>query len=243
MPSPSAAVLDNFGGTAGTALPTYDATDWARFSATTIADDLGISTPNGACTTLLGNNGSDYWKTSFAADQEVYCTLSAIGGGTSLAVVLCVRIQNPTNAATLNCYQIQWTHDPGGADTWQLIATVAGSNTTLWTDTSGTWDLAVGDKIGLQVIGTSVVVYRYNSGGSAWQTVHASSTTDSTVTGTGVTGLALLGSSGVEITAYAAGALATGTHTGSLAGRLEFQGEIVVENAVSGGGMLLSGVG
>lgn len=190
MPQPTAPVRDTFTGTAGTLLTTYDSTNWGTWA--------GLSSSRIAASgTALADSGSAgsgcYYKTSYAADQEVYATIIALPPTSALSFLLACRIQNPTNLGTINYYDLRWTYNSATPDVFTINKTVAGTTTALATDSTGSFDLAANDKLWLNAVGTTITLYRYNSGTTNWQQVLQ--VTDSAVTGAGFTGHYIVGTS------------------------------------------------
>ncbi len=179
MAAPSTPVLDAFTGAAGTLLTTYDGTDWGAYVGLT---SLQIAASGTAVSSASYGGHASYWKTSFGPDCDVYATLITLPAN-ALSLTLDARITNPTNGGTVNRYSGRWTYSDVGSDTFAIVRTVAGADTTIATDSSGSYDLAVGDKMWLNCTGTTITFYRYNSGTTTWQQVLQA--TDANVTGAG----------------------------------------------------------
>jgi hypothetical protein len=125
---------------------------------------------------------SSYWDAStFGPDTEVYATVSTLVSTRSYAVG--ARITTP-GLSTTDGYLFQRTQVPD----WRVYRMDDDSWTQLGaTESSATYPLASGDKMGLEVIGSTIRGLRYASG--AWSQV--ASRTDSTYTGAGYIGAAI----------------------------------------------------
>lgn len=186
MPAPTTSVLDDFNradsGTLGA--------NWS-----TPFETGGF----GSLTIISNQCGSDagfddaYWSTSFAANQDVFTTISTMGDG----IRMYARIQSP-NTAGRNAYALGQEADGHGA----IYKVVAGTTTALgggWTAGS----VVVGDKIWLNCNGTTITAYVFHSG--AWNTLE--SLTDSAVTGAGFIGLQVRGDATPRFDDFGGGAM------------------------------------
>jgi hypothetical protein len=130
---------------------------------------------------------TDWWCSSyydastFGPDTEAYATVTTLASGRSYAIV--ARVTTP-GLGTTDGYQFQLTQ----VRDWRLYRMDDDAWTQLGASESfGTYPLASGDKIGLEVIGSTIRGLRYVSG--AWSQV--ASRTDGTYTGAGYIGAAI----------------------------------------------------
>lgn len=138
------------------------------------------------------------WVASYAADQEVFCTVPTLpGAGQGVGVF--ARVQNPGNATTCKAYAGFYT--PG---TGFRIFSISGTTFTQRGSTSAT-TMSAGDKLWLSCNGTSIVLSVFTSG--AWTS--KVSVTDSNVTGGGQLGIELDDATG-RIDDFGGGALKAG---------------------------------
>ena len=115
-----------------------------------------------------------YWLTPFAANQEAFVTIPTLDGG----IRLYARLTNP-GGASRNCYYIE-TDSVGG---WFLGRIVNGVVSTAFTpscfgDTGTGGGLASGNKLGIEIIRSTISVYRDT--GSGWATAGTNYTTTDT---------------------------------------------------------------
>lgn len=146
MAFPNTPILDPFTGTGALGsgwrspiVATYTA--WER--------DTDVAKAN------AGNSfSSSYWTPQYAADQEVFATISAmpVAGDCRLHC----RIQNP-GIANYTSYHVTFH-----ATNTFLNKTLAGTRTTLKTY-GASWIFAAGDQVGLSVIGDQLQIYKNGS--------------------------------------------------------------------------------
>lgn len=133
-----------------------------------------------------GNTCTNYLSSSYLADQEIYFTVPTLPeSGTGIA--MWARIANPntgTASAVLAAYDVG-----SGFRIWDL--TNAGTYTQLGSSVAGT--MVAGDKLGLELIGTTVNMYWYTGG--TWTTIM---TVTTSLTNNGYIGF---GSSGTAVRA------------------------------------------
>lgn len=100
-----------------------------------------------------GSTVQSYWAPSTFTESEVYATVAAHGTGTQW-VDLWARIQAP-NTAGVDGYVLEITNN-AGADDWDLYRVIDASASLLTALTNT--ELAVGDSLGLEVLGTGATV-------------------------------------------------------------------------------------
>jgi len=94
----------------------------------------------------------DYWTPATFTDTEVFYTL--VNKPASGYVDLIARISSP-NTATPTMYELEITI-AAGTDTWELYQISAGTGTLINTFTAT--ELAAGDQVGMEVLGTGATV-------------------------------------------------------------------------------------
>lgn len=133
---------------------------------------------NEADTQAAGGDCQSVYNTSFAADQEVFATISEVpSAGQGIAVWGRIVDQNTSGVDAYLCY-----YDSGN---FGLAKCVNGTVSGIGTATSKT--PSIGHKIGLSMSGTTIEAWYYN--GSSWSLDQ--SLTDSSVTGAGYLGIEL----------------------------------------------------
>lgn len=125
-------------------------------------------------------SGTSYWTvTQYGPNVEVFATVPELPSSTH-GVSVWARIHNPGNATTMEAYLGVYTTDTG----FRIFKVTAGATFAQIGSTDATVASA-GDKIGLEVIGTSLTLYHFTSG--SW--VSRVTGTDSAITGSGYIGL------------------------------------------------------
>ena len=128
------------------------------------------------------NAASMYWNaTQYGPDIEVYASVPTYVASATRSVAVWGRIHNPGNATTMEAYIGAYTNGVG----WRLFKVTSGSTFTQIGSTTASPALVSGDKIGLEVIGTSLKLYHFTGG--SW--VERCSGTDSAITGAGFIGV------------------------------------------------------
>ncbi len=118
-----------------------------------------------------------YWNPiTPGPDSEAYATYSTLGNSGN-EVSLWVRMTNPV-VANFTCYGITHT---AVTNTFRIRKFVNGTGTDL---TTQTLTLAAGDRLGVEVIGTTLRAYKYTAG--AWSQV--ATVTDSSISAAGRVG-------------------------------------------------------
>lgn len=198
MAFPTLGVLDNFNAGANQAL-----TSRSGWGATAIRQFLGNcfttdSAPTEAVNTA-GTSADNYWNAT-GANSECWYKIGSVAANFGQHGP-CVRIQNPT-AAGVNFY-CAYANDNTHL---QIYKIVSGAFTAIGTNVSGI-TLAVGDSVGIDVVGTQVSSY-YRSGAGAW--VQKDTLSDSSITGSGYVA-GVINDSGVAwaMTDFGGGALAS----------------------------------
>lgn len=106
-----------------------------------------------------GGFQSNYYSTSYAADQEVYATLLALPA-TNERIIFYVRVQGP-GTATFDGYSVTFRN---GVSPGAFIERVDdGVFTAIGTDSSPA--IALGDKLGVEASGTTITAYHDDGGG------------------------------------------------------------------------------
>jgi len=129
---------------------------------------------------IAAASGSNYWNTSFAADQE--CGLT-IGDFVSDSAALYLRINTP-NSANLDAYAIGFYQGGAGTNVIRVFKIIDNTATQLGGDISQT--IANGDSIGAQVIGSTIYVW-YKVGAGSW--TNLDTRTNSEITAGGFVGI------------------------------------------------------
>lgn len=138
-----------------------------------------VSNTAKASTTSANNNS--YWTVStYGADVEAYATLGGTGTGNDYQVF--ARVLNP-NSGTMSGYSLLYRE--GGAFL-RLRSWTSGAPTTLGTDITIS-ALANGDKIGIEIIGSTLTAYTYTGG--SWAS--KGTRTDSTYSAAGYIGISI----------------------------------------------------
>lgn len=127
-----------------------------------------------------GDSGSLWQVAQYGPDSEVFATIAALPGAGENVTVWC-RIHNPGNATTAEGYLGQWINGTG----WNIYKMLTGSDFTEIGTTAASPSPIAGDKIGLEVIGTTLNLYHYTGG--AWNLRVTG--TDSSISGAGYIGL------------------------------------------------------
>lgn len=156
-------------------------------------DDLGGGDGSGSGT-VIQPGMSNWYKTLLSADQEVYCDIIDRPLGQPFSLV--ARLQNP-GTTSFSCYALEMS------DTYLKIRKwVAGAATDILT--LGTFAIAAGYSIGMDVQGSLITVSRRDPGG-AWVTLGSAS--DTSIAGQGYAGMWSMGNTGWIIDNFGAGNL------------------------------------
>jgi hypothetical protein len=140
-----------------------------------VSNTVGPSTVGGISTS------ESYWTpTTFGADQEVFCTVSAAATGTQGFSIWC-RLQQE-GADTVDGYNLSYTHGTGFR--MFRIANAAFSQV----GSTNTQAVSTGDAAGLSVIGTSLEMW-YKASGGSWTSLGTG--TNSDVAGAGKLGISI----------------------------------------------------
>lgn len=142
---------------------------------------------------------SNYWLTQFGADQEVWATIVALQSAAFMRLIL--RGQNLGPTATF--YYL--TIDYNGA--CYLDKQIAGSSSNLST-IGGAGFVAAGNKMGVQVVGSTLKVFKDTGGGFAQVGVDV---TDATITGAGYIGMMIGNGTGGTLDDFGGGTYTTVT--------------------------------
>lgn len=117
-------------------------------------------------------NASAVWAASFSNDQEAYLTVTALGGAADVAEVWC-RITGEATTSP-NGYVARTTFNGVGSINMELYKVTAATPVQLSTTFTGAF--VVGNKFGIEAIGTQISFYQF-SGGSWAQRVTATDAT------------------------------------------------------------------
>lgn len=153
-----------------------------------------ISTANGGLATdgsgvvkpaTAGDGTSNGWWNAgtFGPDCESYCTVSTKPADGSPTFVY-ARIASPGTASP-NGYLLRVTA-AAGTDTWEICRIDSGTITVL--GAAGSQEIASGDKMGLEIVGSTLTAY-YKAVAGSWGSLF--SRTDSTYSSAGYIGLGL----------------------------------------------------
>lgn len=139
------------------------------------------------------------WNTQYGPDCECYitCVEDPGGGGTSLWLRM---DSQDVDRDVWDGYRV-WVD--GGASTAQISRIDNGAATAL--GTAATYNIAAGDRIGLEIIGSTITVYKDTGGG--WASV--TSETDATYSNIGYTAIGLF-SNNIDWDDFGAGTIAPG---------------------------------
>ncbi len=180
MAFPTTGILDNFNRANEGPPPSADwTTDPLGFG------DSGLKVLTNQC---IGNNsGSDnsgYWDTTtFGPDCEVYATI-VVRPNTGQYFGVYARLVQ-IGAGTTDGYYVEYIFQAAGTDTVSIYRIDNASFTVLGSAISQ--DFNLGDKLGLELIGSTLTAYRHD--GSSWASL--GSRTDSTHSAAGNIGLAM----------------------------------------------------
>lgn len=144
---------------------------------------------------VRGNNGSasnvSLWDiATYGADVEAYLSIpTLVADGENVEVY--ARMTTLVGA-TVDGYLARWNRVSGASnDTLQLYSVTNGVATKLGADIA-TQEMTAGDKLGIEIIGTTISLYTYTGG--AW--TNKGSRTDSTYSAAGYVGIGCVGNTG-----------------------------------------------
>ncbi len=194
--TPSLGVLDNFNRANQGPQPS---SSWSKFGGS-VGEGLQVSS-NAVTRTSSGSyRQGSYWNPStFGPDSQVYVTVNNRTAGDEIE--LGVRL-NSVGAGTTTGYSL----NIDGNDNWGFSKYTNGNGSGL--DTGTVKSIAVGDKIGLTVSGSTLTAWHKPAAGS-WTVV--STINDSTYTGAGYIGANIAGSSSSAIDDFSGGTTPTST--------------------------------
>lgn len=227
MAFPTTSVLDNFTGTNGDDLPVYS----ANWQATTTGGAALEIQGNAATGTSAGGNNTNSWATSYGPDCEVYVTISTVAAAGNVILLFARGVQT-TSLSTVDGYVLRYA-PAAGTDTLTIQSVTNGVQTSIGAAFSQ--EIANGDSIGLECVGTTLTCYYKPSGGS-WGSLF--SRTDSTYTAAGQVAL-FSTSTGVRFDAFGGGtfvnngtaSITTGSDTSSASGTTTIKGSSSVTTA------------
>lgn len=178
MPFPTTGILDTFSDTEGPPM-----TGW-----TTPTGVAGLKS-NGTVCLANAANGFGIWNSVLSgADCEAFVTIStATGAGATTAVF--ARMKDVSSAATLDGYGVVVAE--AATDSWTISVYTNGVPSTLGAGFSQ--EVANGDSIGIQIIGSTIGAWYKPSGGS-WTLL--TTRTDSTYAAAGYIALSISDTTG-----------------------------------------------
>lgn len=178
MPFPSTPILDS-ATQADSGPPTS-----ANWSASTGLS--GLSVTSNQFNSASGTRFS-YWNpTTFGPDAECYATIATKGNNTELFAVY-ARLQQTSSFATLDGYTVFVT-PAAGTDAFTVQRIDNGVGTTLGSTISQ--EIASGDAIGIEIIGSTIAA-KYKASGGSW--TELGTRTDSTYSSAGNIAMAMAG--------------------------------------------------
>lgn len=168
MAFPTTSVLDSFNRADENPI---NATNWP-------ATWNGLDTPFLVSSNVASPPGnyicSVHWVTTYGPDAEVYATIAAVGANLGLGVRIAAEGTSGIDAYMINA-------DSNLIGVYRIDD---GTFTQLGSDIAQT--LAAGDKVGMEIVGSTITVY-YKVGAGAWTSI--GSRTDSTYTAAGKLGM------------------------------------------------------
>lgn len=189
---------DTFGGTAGTALHTYNA-NWVNSVFNSNWFDPKLSTPNGGVVFSSTPSGSERTGQTWTNDQYAQATLAIIGADKATAIG--VRLGDNGSGAVNSGYFVGPNFEIAG-NAYRVYSVAAGFNAPLATSST----LAIiGDVVNIQIVG-SLITVRVNG-----SIISDLTTTDSNHT-TGNPGLFISDATG-KWTTWSAGSVTAGGGT------------------------------
>lgn len=195
MPAPVTSVLDSF--TRADENPLANST----WTGPIVSGDGQNKIVSNQVASGAGVANESYWNSSFAADQEVFLTLSTLYA-TSKGFEVWGRIQSP-GTVSLAGYTLYYECVTNVLQVYKYIGatpTQIGGNVTPTT-------LVGGDKILLNLNGTTITTSYFHSG--SWTTAH--NFTDSSVSGSGFIGLMMNNDASARADDFGGGALTGST--------------------------------
>lgn len=140
--------------------------------------------------------GESVWATTYAADQEVYCSVPQLPATAGHGVVVWVRIQDEGTASAV-AYQFGYTLGTG----FRIFKMTGGGTFTQIGSTDSTV-MGTGDSFGGNVIGTNLELWHKPVAGSWTQLVVG---TDSVISGSGKIGIFLSAGSIADLDDFGGG--------------------------------------
>lgn len=121
-----------------------------------------------------------WWAAAdFGPDSECYATIAALPTTNSVMYVWARGAGLSTSVSTADCYEVEWQLLTGN-DTINIYRVIDTGSTVIATLTAASCNLAAGDKLGIEVLGTgatvTVTAYKFQSG--AWSSVLSFGDTD-----------------------------------------------------------------
>lgn len=181
MAFPTTAVLDS--GTGANADPIGG--NWTKLLANVEITRVSnkIAGPNSGV-------GDDYWNVSVtsSADCEAYATVDTL-----YSLFEDIRLYLRMTGVSGNGYMGIWAKDGSNNDNWAIYKVTGGTGLSLLTSgTLGVGVMTAADKVGIEIIGTTIKLYR-KAGAGAWAQIASASTTDATYSAAGYVGVTMNG--------------------------------------------------
>ncbi len=200
MAFPTTAVLDNFNRTEN---PLSDGGKWTGGT----WGSTGVLATNGTQVYYTGTSSNpQYYRNdqTYGPDCEVYCTVAVKPGSNSGFGWLHARIQQVGSAAA-DGYVIRIVEVVAGTDTVEIYRLDNGSFTLLGSAFSQ--ELAAGDSVGFEAVGSTLSVY-YKASAGSWTSL--GSRTDTTYASAGYIGIGGATNTAFRLDDFGGGTVATG---------------------------------
>lgn len=155
---------------------------------------------NAVARSAISGTVGDYWTpNTFGPDTEVFCTMGGTFDESGGTIQVMGRVQNPTSDTIFRCYLAAYTQGTGFRCFKDIDTTFTQIGSTDATVAS------VGDKIGLEVIGTAIKCYHFTGG--SW--VQRVSGTDSDISTAGNLALEIASSNNMRADDFGGGTVIT----------------------------------
>ena len=197
MAFPTTQILDNFNRANEGPPPSANwAGPWEQSS--------GLVVSGNQCAPSATGNKDAYWSAAtFGPNVEAFVTIATIPTTDGASIRLGVRIVEPgpgDNSTTADGYIAMWQFVAASTDSVRLFSLTNGATTELGTGVL--LDMADGDQLGLEAIGSTIKVYT-KSGAGAW--TERRSETDATYSAAGYIGLQLIADAGIRCDDFGGG--------------------------------------
>lgn len=219
MAFPTTAVLDAFTGAGPTSPPSAS---WGALGGIATALRLTNNQVDSNGATAFGGN---HWNVAtYGPDTEAFVTVDVKGVTDAVPLArLYARLANPTSATLQDGYSLQVQHRTGATlDEWTISRIDDNVYTVLGAIVSQ--DVGAGEKIGFELIGTTLKGYLFTGG--VWTEIL--SRTDATYTGAGYVAL-VTNRQTVKLNDFGGGTVVAGTTFTPPTGIMEMRGEIIAD--------------